>query len=585
MLRIDELNKNYSNSSFKPKILSKFPPVNKTYINIDEILIDLCFPEGYKLLNFDKKPQPTFQHFILDNSFFSIEYPLKYITCFKIYESLQQYYLLNEEMLNNNEKNESINHDNNLKIDEMSTGCSFTDSDIINKDFKNYYFPKILCLVSTQNFFEEEEEILKQIYQYYSDDKIKKIPLEKKILTILCNIPLPPRGSVTIEYNLEEEYKKILLKRQKMNKLLPIKKEINLILSKFDAKTFLEIFKHIIFETKILIFSTKINDLSYFIYGLICLLFPFHYSFQISSSIPHNAYSVIESISPYILGINKLFKKTFFKENKIDISDLNILIIDLDGCYIKYFGKKTLPDIPKSLGKPLYDGLNSIHKIKPDLWSEEEKDNNYKIIRILFYEFFIRIMINYDLYMKQDYFQNKATNIGINHLFKVDEFINSHSNSEKKFYENFVQTQMFCDFIYKKMIPRDINQKLETLFFDESLAKKNNLKIFSKKKSCFLLDSKDYEYFKIYEVPQAKMLSKEEKQFFINKKNINHLLKYGQKVNIEISKTTNEEDYSFEYYVFPALNNFFFESPPPSEYYIKKEKLFSDIDLINNDIL
>ena len=159
MLRIDELNKNYSNSSFKPKILSKFPPVNKTYINIDETVIDICFPEGYKLLNFDKKPQPTFQHFILDNSFFSIEYPLKYVTCFKIYESLQQYYLLNEQMLNNNDKKESNNHNNNLEIDEINTGCSFTDSDIINKDFKNYYFPKILCLVSTQNFFEEEEEI------------------------------------------------------------------------------------------------------------------------------------------------------------------------------------------------------------------------------------------------------------------------------------------------------------------------------------------------------------------------------------------------------------------------------------------
>ena len=132
---------------------------------------------------------------------------------------------------------------------------------------------------------------------------------------------------------------------------------------------------------------------------------------------------------------------------------------------------------------------------------------------------------------------------------------------------------------------QDINQKLETLLFDESLAKKNNLKIFSKKKSCFLLDSKDYEYDKIYEVPQAKTLSKEEKQFFINKKNINYLLKYGQKVNIEIGKTKNEEDYSFKYYVFPVLNKFFFESPPPSEYYIKTETLFSDIELINNDIL
>ncbi len=50
---------------------------------------------------------------------------------------------------------------NNLKIDKISIGCNFNDSDTINMDFKNYYLPKILCFVTTQNFFEEEEELLK----------------------------------------------------------------------------------------------------------------------------------------------------------------------------------------------------------------------------------------------------------------------------------------------------------------------------------------------------------------------------------------------------------------------------------------
>ena len=126
------------------------------------------------------------------------------------------------------------------------------------------------------------------------DNIAKKIPLEKIILTILYNIPLPPRGSVKIEYKLNEEYKKIILKRPKMNKLTMIRKEIDLIFKKFDIKTFLGIFKHLIFETKILVFSSKINELSYFIYGITSLLFPFHYSFQISSSIPHNTFTAIE---------------------------------------------------------------------------------------------------------------------------------------------------------------------------------------------------------------------------------------------------------------------------------------------------
>ena len=41
---------------------------------------------------------------------------------------------------------------------------------------------------------------------------------------------------------------------------------------------------------------------------------------------------------------------------------------------------------------------------------------------------------------------------------------------------------MFSDFIYKKMIPKNVNEKLEVLFVDETLIKKNNKKLFAKKK-------------------------------------------------------------------------------------------------------
>ena len=73
-LPINELNDKYSKNIFKPKILSKFPLLDKAYINIDDTLIDICFPNGYNLLEFTKKPKPIYQHFILDNSFYSVDY-------------------------------------------------------------------------------------------------------------------------------------------------------------------------------------------------------------------------------------------------------------------------------------------------------------------------------------------------------------------------------------------------------------------------------------------------------------------------------------------------------------------------------
>ena len=94
---IKELNEYYS-EDFKPRILSKFPPINKQYININSSFIDLCFPNGFKLEKYYSQPKPIVEHFLLDNSFYSINYPLKYVTCLKIYESLEKYFLLNNEI-------------------------------------------------------------------------------------------------------------------------------------------------------------------------------------------------------------------------------------------------------------------------------------------------------------------------------------------------------------------------------------------------------------------------------------------------------------------------------------------------------
>ena len=603
---LSELNDYYLKEDFKPKILSKFPPITKKYINIDSSLIDLCFPDGYKLKKFHSQPKPEIQHFLLDNSFYSINYPLKYVTCLKIYENLENYFLLNNEIkdklgddyfnntwkTNTGKKNKNDiekaigNIDKNTLNFHERFKSEISDFSFNEENYKIYYFPKILCLVSTEHYFKEQKMILKQVCQYFLEKSPKKIPLEKKILTILFNIPMPPKGLVEIEYNLKDDYEKIKLRGERMNKISSMEDEFKLFFNKFNIHQLLTIFKYIIFETKTIIFSTNVNELSFCIYGIISLLFPFHYSFQISSSIPNGAYDIIESISPYILGVNKKFEKTFFTENKIDMDGLRIFIIDLDGKSIKFLGDKSIPEIPKSLYNPLHDGLEEIFGIKNKKNVKDNKEINYKAIRSLFFDFFVNLMYGYDLYIKKDYFKNKLTNTGINNLFKIKEFVSMHAHGEKQFYQKFTGTQMFSDFIYKKMIPKNLNEKLEILFFDENIIRKKNKKLFTKKKSTVFLDSKEYDHTYVYEIPQSQKLSKKEINFFINEQDRNNLLFYGQKVNKEINKTTNEEDYTFEYFIFPILNKSFFEFASSTEYFLAPDSIiYSDVDRANTDLL
>lgn len=61
--------------------------------------------------------------------------------------------------------------------------------------FKNYYAPKVICLVSLYPFFWEHSKILKSIYKFTTNrsGKIKK-PIEKIIENLVFEVPVPPRG-------------------------------------------------------------------------------------------------------------------------------------------------------------------------------------------------------------------------------------------------------------------------------------------------------------------------------------------------------------------------------------------------------
>jgi len=599
---IDELNNFFIKDEIYPRILSKFPPVKKSYIDIHSSLIDLCFQNNeFKLEEYESQPEPVVQHFLLDNSFYSLDYLLKYVTCLKIYESLEQYFMLKNEikktfgenyhnslkLFGTGKKTKKFNSENKLNIWFGSKGRNKSEFEITDgsnfignknlKIFKKYYFPKIICLVSTQPFFNEQENILKQIYQYYLDKTPKKYPLEKIILNILLNIPFPPKGLLQIRYNIVENYEKIILKNTKMNELSNIDIELKIIFSKFSINKILIIFFNILFENKIVFFSSDVNSISYFIHGMISLLFPFHYSFQISSSIPKEAIEVLESISPFILGFNTVFSKNFFSKNKIDSNDLNLLIIDLDGNNIKRIGKDILPGIPKFLYQPLFDELNKNYNI-------EKKKINYSNIRKAFFDFFINMLNDYENFLNKDSFLKNLTNTGIKGLFKIKEFIEQHNN-DKAFFKKLTDTQMFCDFITKKVIPKDKKESLEILFFDEHINKKNSKKLFSKhKKNIILLNSKKYEFNNIYEIPKVKNLSNKEKKILEKEEDRNNLILYGQKIMEEKDEITGENNYLFNYFLFPILNKYFVETISPNDYFLFSSE-YPDMDSINSEII
>ena len=590
----------------KPKLITKYPPINKPYINIDENICELCFPENIiKIEKFKTQPEPIINYFLIGNDFYSIEHPIKYVTCLKFYENLEQYKTLqkrinieeknknknnsfendNKDILLFNEEKKVINNNlnkkrnNSQKIKNIKKYISSKEN--IENNLNNYYLPKVICFISLKSNYKLQANILYQLYNYYKLKKVK-IPIEKIVLNILCNIPLPPRGIHAYQYIMSKDFEKIIIKSEKMNKIKNYDRELNMVFHYFNVNTLLEIFKYTLFETKIIAFSTNVNRLCILIHCLISILYPFNFPFQVASCVREDAFEVLESIPPYIIGINQKYEDNFFKKNKIELKSTNFLILDLDNKEYLISSVEDLPDIPKGIFKKLKTRIeNNLKKYEKSNQENIEPNDEENLITFAFYEFFLNILINYADFLNKDNLKKNFKISCLNILFKTKEFIDSHSSSERPFYKRLTETQMFNDFIFKKMIPKDLNDKLDLLLFDGNINKINNKKFFKRNKSISFLASKEYDFKSLHKIPKVKELVNEELNKYKNKKYYLKNLYKGQDIIFE------KNNYFFNYILFPKFNEDYYNFPSQEFflYYSTIDSIANDIKRVNTDLL
>ena len=106
---------------------------------------------------------------------------------------------------------------------------------------------------------------------------------------------------------------------------------------------------------------------------------------------------------------------------------------------------------------------------------------------------------------------DKVTSIDT--LFNCKKFIESHNSADIPFYTKFIEdSQLFADFIYKRMIPRNNQEIIDVLLVNETIIKiKNENKLLGRQKTDFL-DSKQYKVIGKYEVPKPREITKDEEK-------------------------------------------------------------------------
>ena len=563
------------NIELKPEILSKCPTFQKSILEIDEGIINFCFPQGFNMIISKKEPEPQFNSFILDNALYSFNYPQKFISCLIFYESVIKYKKLKDKIDMCSSLNEtSADSVNNISTSyESKVPLTSKRSPFYKSKF--YYIPKCICVISVYPYINIHQQILYSLYQCVIFSS-SQIPIEKIIENLIIEVPVPPRGLYTIEYLLLN--KKLTLTTNEMNKIPYVHVNLEKIYQWFNLDTIIEIIRQIYYESKILFFSTDLNILCKVLLAFISLIFPYKYPHQIISYLPKENYKTLESISPFMFGINEKYKDSFFDDNEIEIYGSNFFIVDIEERKTKLFSDEEMPPLP-------YDARYMLEKdIKKYMYSVSDKKVPEEILNAefskIFFDFHLEIIKDYENYLNEDYFKSNEDiqNANIHTLFKVEQFLNDHS-SERKFYEKFLtESNMFSELVYKRMIPKNNLEMSEILLMkDELIDKENRTKYFRKEDTKFL-STNAYKRTNIYAVQKTRELSEEEIDK-LSKDSFTQLL-LGQEISISKNKRVN-----FTYLLFPILNlDLFFNNNSINEYSPPPD-FSEEIDLISTDII
>ena len=654
------------NKIIKPEIFVKFPEFDNNNDTIDESIKSYCFPNGFKAVELsNSEPKREFFSIILDNNLFSSEYPQKYLTCLLFYERLSDYAILQtkiEETKNrykddtnvktntnidnpdtSNEKFREIKkaykeaekkiqtHHRNIKtslspLDEImqfnqvpmmrqSESRNTLNEQLILKKLKNFYIPKCICLVSIHPYVKLYQRILNNILEYKNSYYPKKIPLEKIITNLIIEVPIPPRGLYSINYNYSfvdlikpklgnesERCSKVQqtnstqeppLQSTENNKLLVSEIKLQKFNSMLNFNCKLEIIKHILFDSKILFFSKNLNNITDTILSFLSIIFPFKYPFQVSSLLHKTDYGILESTSPFIIGIREHFTENFFESNDIILEGLNVLAVDLDNNKYHLFSDEEFPDFPSKLVSNLEKEIKALEVVFGNGDKEANKDINdimketkefNEQYQEKFFHFFCEILKGYEDYLNLDFFKaNEDKVTSIETLFNCDQFIkNNHSQSDIPFYTKFIKDgQLFADFIYKRMIPRNNSELMEILIVNDYLASlKKKIKLKGKDiQNVYAISNK-------YIVDGPRELTEQEISSVLshNKKLLNrgNIITRGKK---DSNNPNSGDCLYFDYILFPELDFNIYCNNDNVNQYIPPPEYSEDIDALNSDVI
>ena len=461
--------------SMKPEIIIRYPLEDTKSLELNNLAATICFPTGIKVCYNEKEPR-AIEDYVT---------PITNQKGDRYYMMTYHFYLKmdNEKYSNNYEMHPLKDHlmkfaDNYLNMSEEEMNKEGITEQIQielqqaqDLGFRDYVFiPFCMCLISKYPYVLQMKKCLQSIYgliiNYNNDlkDDVEGNQINNFIMHLINSIPIPAIKT-RVHFYIPYFDEGVRLECPKLNDLQIINNSVSDFLQYFSIDNIIIIFKCIIFEKKILFIDDDYTRLSNTTDTFISLLYPFQWMHTYIPIMSDQMLKYLETFLPFLNGINtslmplvtELFKTGDMEESEeMFLIYINQNVIKLGSTLVgkkvnrnKYI-EENMPNLPYNLEKEL---RNKLKKLKDDI--EERKIDPTKVdlsdlnlkLRNAFIEMFVKMFHDYDRYI---------CFLDDDVVFNKNLFLENIPKQDKKFYDEFIDTQLFQLFT-QNIVNDDLN--------------------------------------------------------------------------------------------------------------------------------
>ena len=452
--------------SMKPEILMRYPLEDNDEVEINNLSATLCFPTGIKLCHCmaELRPEKMDDYLtLLTNRKGERLYIMTYHFYLRMekkeFDQKYEIYPLKIKLKELDEQVKKINFeiidDKTLNVFEEIKVC---------KEFENrnhLYIPYCLALISKYPYIQQVKQSIYCIFKIIEHQiKDNNLELNELLMYLIHSIPIP-NINTSIKFPLPYFYQNEII--NKKNNLITLEapkfKDINTlnsniceILKIFKIKNIIRIFRLLLFEKKIIFIDSDYARLSNVINSFLSLIYPFQWNHVYIPILSIPMIKYLETFLPFLVGVHSSFIphiKKILTDNSDENEQVFLIFIEDDKVRISDYFKeeskrmnktnflhKNLTNLPVWMYIMLKLILNNIKSKMKKIRKEEASQFNFEI-QNAFIEIFVEMFSDYNKYIYK---------VGDEAVFNKNLFMSKKNVLEKKFYREFIETQMFLQF-------------------------------------------------------------------------------------------------------------------------------------------